>query len=44
MGYIASQGRVCFNTLMFHGPLQDRLNVSFANTICIFVRVFQSLS
>ena len=33
-----------FRTLMFHGPLQDRLNVSFACCVRIIVRVFQSLN
>lgn len=41
---IGSQDPVCFNTSMFRGPLQDRLNVSFACCVCILVRVFQLLN
>lgn len=40
----AFQDLVCFNTLMFHGPRQDRLNVGFACCVRILVRVFQSLN
>lgn len=44
LALIACQDLVCSNTSMFHGMLQDRLNVGFACCVCILMWSFQSLT